>query len=93
MHILVLHMHICSVAKCHTMLSIHVHVYLHALLVSAHIQFACMHCLIPNLQQDEVISELKEFARSDPRPDSAASVERVVLYLEALNKLFERGLL
>ena len=49
--------------------------------------------MFDNLQQDEVIAELKEFARSDPRPDSAASVERVVLYLEALNKLFERGLL
>ena len=62
--------------------------YLHIRIVG---QYA--HTLFDNLQQDEVIAELNEFARSDPRPDSAASVERVVLHLEALNKLFERGLL
>ena len=36
-----------------------------------------------NLQQDEVLAELKEYARSDPTVQDAQAVE---LYLEALNK-------
>ena len=44
-------------------------------------------------QQDEVLSELKEYARSDPLPDDAPSVEMVISYLEALNGLFEKSIL
>lgn len=46
-----------------------------------------------NLQQDEVLAELKEYARSDPKPQDAQAVELVVSYLEALNKIFERSIL
>ena len=45
------------------------------------------------LQQDEVLSELKEYARSDPKPDDAPSVELTIAYLEALNGLFEKSIL
>ena len=44
-------------------------------------------------QQDEVLAELREYARSDPKPEDAPTVELVIAYLEALNKLFERSLL
>ena len=43
------------------------------------------------LQQDEVLSKLKEYARSDPKPDDAPSVELMIAYLEALNGLFEKS--
>ena len=46
-----------------------------------------------NLQQDEVLAELKEYARSDPKPQDAQAVELVMSYLEALNKIFERSIL
>ena len=41
-------------------------------------------------QQDEVLSELKEYARSDPKPDDAPSVELTIAYLEAL---FQKSIL
>lgn len=34
-----------------------------------------------------------EYARSKPNPGDAAAVEKVICYLQALNKFFERGLL
>ena len=43
--------------------------------------------------QNEVISELVEYANSIPVPDNVASVETVVEYLQALNNLFELSLL
>ena len=46
-----------------------------------------------NLQQDEVLAELKEYARSDPKPQDAQAVELVISYLDALNRIFERSLL
>ena len=52
----------------------------------------CNTCLLL-LQQDEVLSELKEYARSDPKPDDASSVELTIAYLEALNGLFEKSIL
>lgn len=45
------------------------------------------------MQQDEVIAELKEYAESKPAPQDAASVKQTILYLSALNNLFERSLL
>ncbi len=45
------------------------------------------------VQQDEVMAELREYARSDPRPKDAHTVEMVIKYLEALNKLFEKCIL
>lgn len=52
-----------------------------------------MKCIIFSSQQDEVLSELKEYARSDPKPDDAPSVELTIAYLEALNGLFEKSIL
>lgn len=46
-----------------------------------------------NLQQEHVIAELKEYATSSPSPSDSKEVLCVVRYLEACNKLFERGLL
>lgn len=44
-----------------------------------------------NLQQDEVLAELKDYARSDPKPQDAQAVELVISYLDALNKIFILG--
>ena len=46
-------------------------------------QFTCM-CTCLLSQQDELLSELRECARSDPLPDDAPSVELVISYLESL---------
>ncbi len=40
-----------------------------------------------------MLAELREYARSDPKPKDAPSVETMIEYLEALNKLFERSIL
>ena len=53
----------------------------------------CMCLIILSLQQDEVLAELKEYARSDPKPQDAQEVELVISYLEALNNIFERSIL
>ena len=45
------------------------------------------------IQQDEVLAELCEYARSQPPPADASSIELTIDYLSALNKLFERSLL
>ena len=50
-------------------------------------------CIILGFQQDGVIAELKEYAEGDPAPQDAASVKKTILYLSALNNLFERSLL
>ena len=47
----------------------------------------------PITQQEYVITELKEYATAVPAPADAKQVLLVVDYLEACNKLFERGLL
>lgn len=44
--------------------------------------------IILSLQQDDVLAELKEYARSDPKPQDAQEVELVISYLEALNNIF-----
>lgn len=44
-------------------------------------------------QQDEVLAELREYARSGTKPQDAPEVELVIQYLEALNNLFERSIL
>ena len=46
-----------------------------------------------NYQQDEVLAELREYARGQPLPDDSASVELVIAYLSSLNNLFERSIL
>lgn len=45
------------------------------------------------MQQDEVIAELKEYARTEPIPRDSKKVEQVIEYLSALNLFFEQGLL
>lgn len=45
------------------------------------------------LQQEHVISELKEYVSSTPTPPYAANVALTIEYLEACNQLFERGIL
>ena len=45
------------------------------------------------MQQEHVITELKEYATSSPTPLDASTVAMVVGYLEACNRMFERGLL
>ena len=42
---------------------------------------------------EQVIAELKEYARADPKPHDYKKVEKVMEYLGALNQFFERGLL
>lgn len=44
-------------------------------------------------QQEYVLSELQEYASQSPPPPDAASVQKTVQYLQACNKLFERGIL
>ena len=44
-------------------------------------------------QQEHVIAELKEYATATPPPSDAKEVLCVVDFLEACNKMFERGLL
>ena len=41
--------------------------------------------LVMNLQQDEILAELKEYACNDPKPQDAQAVELVISYLDALN--------
>ena len=50
-------------------------------------------CVIFILQQEHVITELKEYATATPLPSDTKEVLLVVDYLEACNKIFERGLL
>ncbi len=45
------------------------------------------------LQQDEVLAELREYARTCPVPNDAPTVELVICYLTALNNLFEKSIL
>lgn len=52
---------------------------------------AAFNCVV--LQQDEVIAELKEYARINKDIPDGPEVELVIDYLEALNKLFEKSLL
>ena len=54
------------------------------------------HFCIPYIcspQQEHVFTELKEYAASTPTPLDATAVAMVVKYLEACNRLFERGIL
>ena len=44
-------------------------------------------------QQEQVLAELKEYARKEPRPHDCKKVEMVIEYLSALNLFFEQGLL
>jgi len=45
------------------------------------------------LQQEQVLAELKEYARKEPRPHDYKKVEKTIDYLSALNLFFEQGLL
>ncbi|XP_065905179.1 uncharacterized protein [Dysidea avara] len=45
------------------------------------------------MQQELVMSELHHYLTSDPAPDDVASVKYTLQYLEACNKIFEKGLL
>lgn len=45
------------------------------------------------LQQEYVLTELEEYAMQTPAPVDSASVQHVVMYLKACNKMFERGIL
>lgn len=45
------------------------------------------------MQQDEVLSELLEYANTDPPPQDNQQVLATVQYLSALNKIFEKTLL
>ena len=44
-------------------------------------------------QQEQVLAELMEYARQEPRPHDCEQVEVVVEYLSAVNLMFEQGLL
>ena len=46
-----------------------------------------------SFQQEHIISELKEYVAGSPTPLDASAVAMVVNYLEACNRLFERGIL
>lgn len=48
---------------------------------------------ILSLQQEHVLSELKEYATAQPPPPDAGSVLETVDYLQACNSIFERGIL
>ena len=45
------------------------------------------------MQQEHVITELKEYATGSTTPLDASTVAIVVGYLEACNRMFEQGLL
>ena len=45
------------------------------------------------MQQDEVMSELPEYAKMDPSPEDSCEVLATESYLRALNNIFERTLL
>ena len=47
----------------------------------------------PFTQQEHVIAELKEYMTTTPPPPYADNVALTVQYLEACNKIFERGIL
>ena len=40
-----------------------------------------------------MLSELEEYTMQTPAPEDNASVQHVVMYLKACNKVFERGIL
>ena len=50
------------------------------------IKFTC-------LQQQEVLSELHSYSHQTPAPRDSFSAKLALSYLEACNKIFERGLL
>ena len=64
-----------------------------------HVARACYHGCVYTvfislnlyLQQEHVITELKEYATGSPTPLDASTVAMVVGYLEACNRMFEQG--
>lgn len=52
-----------------------------------------MYTTLYPLQQEQVLAELKEYARKEPRPHDYRKVEKTIDYLSALNLFFEHGLL
>ena len=48
---------------------------------------------LETLQQEEVLSELYSYSHQTPAPRDSVSAKLTLHYLEACNKLFERGLL
>ena len=46
-----------------------------------------------NFQQELVLSELHQYTTQDPEPEDVNSVKLTLQYLEACNRLFEKGCL